>query len=218
MTYARFDQSHTDDPRWIEAGADAFALHVAAVVWCDRQLTDGIITEVMASRVSLAVPPDRTTAAVASLVEQGFWSRADDGDLRIVPFHEHAFPAEQVKRTRARWAGDKQRKRQHDLGDHALCKDPKFCPAIREGSTVESTLESGGASTGGGSHLYQTQPDPTQPDRREGVGEGDGEVGSASGDRAHASGAHGSGATPPDGSASWTVPVQPPGIPTVNGK
>jgi hypothetical protein len=85
-TCAKFDQSHTDDPRWLEAGADAFALHVAAVVWCDRMLTDGTITDAMAARVSLAVPPDRTSAAVDVLIEQGFWTRTEPGELRIVDF------------------------------------------------------------------------------------------------------------------------------------
>src|SRR3954465_12079676 len=100
MTYAKFDQSHTDDARWIAAGADAFAVHVAAVVWCDRQLTDGVISRGMATRVSLAVPPERASAAVAALVKHGFWRDTGDGYL-IEKFTEHAFPAEQVKRTRA---------------------------------------------------------------------------------------------------------------------
>jgi hypothetical protein len=56
MTYITVGQSHTDDERWIEAGADAFAVHIAALVYCDRQLTDGRISTAMAQRVSLAVP------------------------------------------------------------------------------------------------------------------------------------------------------------------
>ena len=64
MTYIKIEQAHTDDARWLEAGADAFAVHVAALVYCDRQLLDGCISRAMALRVSLAVPPDRAAAAI----------------------------------------------------------------------------------------------------------------------------------------------------------
>jgi hypothetical protein len=174
MTYIKLEQSHTDDERWIEAGADAFAVHMAALVYCDRQLLDGSITRPMALRVSLAVPPDRAQAAVDALVARGFWAEVATGYL-INDYDQHAFPAEQIQRTRKRWQQDKERRRQHDVGDHSLCKDPKFCPVIR--STVESTE----ASTGGRSHLYPTQPNQTRPDRRSGSGKGQGgaEAGSA---------------------------------------
>jgi hypothetical protein len=173
MTYAKFEQTHTDDERWIEAGADAFAVHVAAIVYCDRQLTDGRITDAMARRVSLPVPTQRAEAAVATLVEKGFW-RATDAGYVIEKFHEHAFPAEQVKRTQERWKADKARRRQHSLGEHSLCKDPKFCPAIREGaSTVESTEDG---------TVESTRIDQTRPDQTGGrVWDGKGDGGSASG-------------------------------------
>ncbi|WP_151081427.1 hypothetical protein [Nocardioides cynanchi] len=162
MTYIRLEQAHTDDARWLEAGSDAFAVHVAALVYCDRQLLDGRISRAMAARVSLAVPPDRSAAAVAALLEHGFWTEVATGYL-INNYDQHAFPAEQITRTRKRWTQDKERRRQHDVGDHSLCKDPRYCAAIR--STVESTTE----STGGRSRLNQTKPDQTQP---EGLGMG----------------------------------------------
>jgi hypothetical protein len=182
MTYVKVEQAHTDDERWIEAGSDAFALHVAALVYCDRQLLDGRITHPMATRVSLAVPPDRAAAAIAQLVELGFWESEGNG-YRIVGFEEHAFPAEQVRRTRKRWETDKRRRQQHAVGDHSLCKDPKFCPAVAAQlhvtstveSSVASTVESAVASTSGRSHIYQTQLDQTRPDRRSGSGSGSAE-------------------------------------------
>lgn len=178
-TYAKFDQTHADDERWLDAGADAMALHVAAVVWCDRQLTDGHITNGMALRVCLAVPPDRAPQAIAALVEHGFW-RATAKGYRIERFHEHAFPADQVRRTRARWRADKDRRRQHNLGDHSLCKDPKFCPAIRDGaSTVESTADGTTDGTVDSTRIDKDQT-KTRPDRREGSGIGMGGGGSAS--------------------------------------
>jgi hypothetical protein len=171
MTYIRLEQAHTDDARWLEAGADAFAIHVAALVYCDRQLLDGCISRAMAGRVSLAVPPERTPAAISALVSQGFWTEVATGYV-IDNYDQHAFPAEQIMRTRKRWQQDKERRRQHDVGDHSLCKDPKYCPAV--GSTVESTTD----ATGGRSRLNQTQPNPTQP---EGLGKGMGAAADSAG-------------------------------------
>lgn len=167
MTYIKVEQAHTDDERWIEAGADAFAIHIAAIVYCDRQLLDGRISRAMAQRVSLAVPPERTADAIKQLVVAGFWEEGDDGYL-INRYDEHAFPADQIQRTRDRWKADKDRRRQHNVGDHSLCKDPKFCPALAAASTVESGVE----ARGGGSHLNPTQPNQTRPDRRSGSGSG----------------------------------------------
>ena len=59
MTYIKVEQSHTDDARWVEAGADAFALHMAALVYSDRQLLDGLVPRAMAKRIS----PRRTRRA-----------------------------------------------------------------------------------------------------------------------------------------------------------
>lgn len=194
MTYVKFEHEHADDPRWLEAGADALALHLCALLWCDRMLTDGAVPAAMAVRVSLAVPPDRAVEAVAALVARGFWSEDGDGGYQIERYLEHALSAEMILRTRGKWKGDKLRRNQHSLGDHALCKDPQHCPAIaskhRAGdhelchpeycgenagtveSTVDSTTASTSGSTGGGSRLYQTRPDQTRPDRREGSGNG----------------------------------------------
>ena len=173
-THIKVESVHTDDERWLSAGADAFAVHIAALVYCDRQLSEGRISAAMATRVSLAVPAERAGAAVATLVEHGFWAALPAGSYQIEDFHKHALPAEQIERTRARWKQDKDRRRQHALGDHALCKDPRFCPAIRSTveSTTDSTVDSTVDSSTGGSHQYQTSSDQTRPDRRSGSGNG----------------------------------------------
>ncbi|MGO4340692.1 hypothetical protein [Pedococcus sp. 2YAF34] len=171
MTFIRLDSSHTGDERWVGAGGDAFAVHVAALVYSDQQLQDGRISSAMAKRVSLAVEPARAAKAIARLVELGFWSVHPEGGYQIEGYDEHAFPADQIKRTRARWAADKNRRRQHDHGDHSLCKDAKFCPAIRQGSTVESAVDSASDA-----HAY-TKPNSTatQPNSTVGRELGNGE-------------------------------------------
>lgn len=209
MTFAKFDQSHTDDERWMAAGADAFAVHVAAVVWCDRQLTDGAITGAMAARVSLAVPAERSSAAVAALLEHGFWTRIVGGDLQIVDYDGHCFSAEEVRRTRASWAMSKKRKRQHDVGDHALC-DPEKCRAAGALSTMDSVRDSTADSRGESGRLYQIQPDSTRPDRREGSGKGKGGGDSTSSDGSAPLAA--SSPPPPSHVEEWDGDGAPPGV------
>lgn len=131
MTFIKFEHARVTDERWLGAGGDAVAVHLAAIDYCDQQLTDGRISVDMAPRVSLAVSPEAGKEAVKVLVKRGFWAR--DGRTKyyqIVDYPDYAFPAEQIVRTKARWKADKDRRRQHDHGDHALCKDPKYCPAI----------------------------------------------------------------------------------------
>ena len=107
-----------------------------------------------------------------ALVEQVFW--VEDGDAYvIVDYLEHAFPAEQVKQTRARWSKDK--------GSPPTARDRR--PLAVRGPEVLPG-EKGGAgrgfharvprveSTSGGSHLDQTRLDQTRPDRRSGSGSG----------------------------------------------
>ena len=77
MTWVKLPNTFAEDPRWQEAGADAFALHVAALCYCDRNLTDGLLPKVVVPRICLAVPVERTTAAATALVEHGLWVETD---------------------------------------------------------------------------------------------------------------------------------------------
>jgi hypothetical protein len=43
MSWARLDDAILDNPKIIAAGPLGFALHVAAITWCARNLTDGFI-------------------------------------------------------------------------------------------------------------------------------------------------------------------------------
>lgn len=43
MSWARLDDAILDNPKIIAAGPLGFALHVAAITWCARNLTDGLI-------------------------------------------------------------------------------------------------------------------------------------------------------------------------------
>ena len=83
MTYVKVLHTDVADDRWLTAGSDAFALHVAATVWRDRQFTDGRIPKPIARRGAPAtIAPDETAAPIEALLEAGFWT--DDGDAYVI--------------------------------------------------------------------------------------------------------------------------------------
>ena len=166
MTYIQIGPMHTGDERWIEAGADAFLVHIWAASWCDQQLTNGRISKVMAQRVALPVPLDRVTAAIEALLVAGFWEEVD-GAYQIVDYFSHALPADEIRETQERWKRDKKRQRLHAIGNHSACNPDKCQGAMStkdssKDSTVESTAESS----------PYTKPNQTQPDPTEGRGFG----------------------------------------------
>lgn len=77
MTRVRFDPSFVEDERWERLGADALVLHIAAVSYSVRTLSDGVVSD---SRVRVLTPLVRRPEAVARrLLEDGLWSRREDG-------------------------------------------------------------------------------------------------------------------------------------------
>lgn len=48
MVWARIDDEILDNPKIIQVGAMGFALHVAAITWCNRNLTDGFVPSIKA--------------------------------------------------------------------------------------------------------------------------------------------------------------------------
>jgi hypothetical protein len=51
MTWARLDDAILDNPKIIRVGPLGFALHVAAITWCSRNLTDGFVPEAKAKQL-----------------------------------------------------------------------------------------------------------------------------------------------------------------------
>jgi hypothetical protein len=89
MSWARLDDAILDNPKIIAAGPLGFALHVAAITWCARNLTDGFIPKRRVAQLldlpSLQVS-ERTKVRILHAVT------ADDvaADLaRIGLWHDH---------------------------------------------------------------------------------------------------------------------------------
>ncbi len=79
MPWVRFDESFADHPKVERVGPLAAWLHVAAICYCSRHLTDGRIPK--AKAVRLADIPDPADH-VSALVSEGMW--AADGDDYVI--------------------------------------------------------------------------------------------------------------------------------------
>lgn len=167
MSSIQLENTYTEDERWLEAGASAFALHIAACCYSDRLNKDGRIPKAMAYRVALAVQPEAIPAAVAALLDTGFWEE-DGADYVLVGYLEDkiGLSAEEKDANRARWAKDKARQRRHSMGNHDLCT-PRMCPMAKQMSTKDTASDSTRESTRVSStttRLDTTRLDTTRPD------------------------------------------------------
>ncbi len=98
MTWVKLSDTFADDPRLESAGTEAFALHVAGLCYCSRQLTDG---RVSTSRALRLWPVEDPVAAVEALVREGLWERGEDGSYLILDYLSDQPSAERVREQRA---------------------------------------------------------------------------------------------------------------------
>jgi hypothetical protein len=81
MTRVRFDPSFVEHERWERLGADALVLHITALSYVTRTLSDGVLTR---KRLRVLTPlVDDPEGVAARLVTDGLWSELDDDTLRV---------------------------------------------------------------------------------------------------------------------------------------
>jgi hypothetical protein len=100
MSWVKLPDEFADDPRWETAGTEAFALHVAAMCYCMRQLTDGILPAPRARRLWPVEDPD---VVVAALVDHGFWKPTESG-YELIGFLDTQRSAENIRAERSKVA------------------------------------------------------------------------------------------------------------------
>lgn len=99
MTYARLDDVFPEHQK-VEALSDrAFRLHVTALCYCSRNLTDGVLTE-RAVRAMCAAIKATIRRHVGELIAAGLWGKASEGWV-VHHFREWNPSAEEVKERRA---------------------------------------------------------------------------------------------------------------------
>lgn len=96
MTWARFDDQFPDHPKVAEVGPLGGWLHVCAICYCSRMLTDGFVPK---GQVRKLADIDDVTPLLTALVAAGLWEECEGG-YRVHDYLEYNPAAEQVKAQR----------------------------------------------------------------------------------------------------------------------
>lgn len=148
MTWVKLSDTFAEDPRLVKAGESAFALHVAALCFCNRNLTDGHVSREMVGRLWAVKRPK---AVAARLVEVGLWEETEDG-YRLVEFLDAQPSRVQVEGERRKTAERQARWRDRQVTDGVT-------NAVSNGVTDGV---SNGVTNGA-----PTRPDPTRPEKEQ---------------------------------------------------
>lgn len=76
MPWIRFEDNFPEHPKVLALSDAAFRLHVRAIGYASRYLTDGLISMTVLGAISKGRPGLRCSE---ELVKVGLWERADDG-------------------------------------------------------------------------------------------------------------------------------------------
>src|SRR5689334_9647610 len=115
MAWVKLDDGFTDHPKILALTDRAFRLHVAAMCYSGRYLTDGYIDPGGLRRV-LAVHQGRKRD-VDALVQAGIWEPDGDGGYHIHDWLDWNRPAEKVKHVREESAKRQQQYRDRRKGE-----------------------------------------------------------------------------------------------------
>ena len=137
MTWVRLSDTFADEPRWETLGAEAMALHVAALCYCNRNLTDGVLPRSRAERLLAA---SNSPAIVDALITAGLWIDNNNGDVEIVNYLNEQPSREKVEAERERWRLSKQMSRKSPRGTPARSPNvPSRKGRARKTRTVRGT-------------------------------------------------------------------------------
>lgn len=130
MTWTKLSDTFTDDPVLLRLPRSTRLMHVEALVYCNRLLTDGVITRAALRRCTDHDDPE---AGARQLLEAGLWREHGDGWV-IVDFTRDQPSRADVERNREAGRVRQERLRRHRAGDHSLCLSTA-CHAVTPGVT-----------------------------------------------------------------------------------
>lgn len=152
MTWTRLSDDFSDRPALLSLGRSARLLHVEALVYCNRMLTDGGLPRGALGRITDS--PD-VAADVAELVAAGLWVATDTGwELDWSDQENAATVAARREDHKARQATYRERGERHNRGDHSLCT--KNCPYRRSDVSRDAS---------GDTAVTRARPVPSRPKR-----------------------------------------------------
>jgi len=173
MTWTKLSDSFTDELDDANLSPEAAILHVAALCYSMRLLTDGRLRKKQAQRLYTLTDPEQ---AIQDLIDAGYWTETDGG-YEIVNFLEDQRSAEAVRREQvlkkerqARWL-DKKRNpetnghRSRDASQDASRDGAPAQPSPAQKKGAEDGLREKGSAPGGASLLlaHQRKKQPTTP-------------------------------------------------------
>lgn len=163
MTWTRLSDDLMDRPVVLTIGRSARLLHVEALVWCNRHLTDGVLPAGALRRIS---DSDDVERDVAELAKADLWESIDEGTWQVQWADQETAEKVESRRTgrNARQRNFEERRALHAGGDHSKCFSSS-CRYVAKtspdasGATSDDALpsrpapdpEGGGKRGGGGS-------------------------------------------------------------------
>ncbi len=138
MSWVRLDDAFLDNRKFLRAGPLAGYLHIAAIAWANRNLTDGVIPREQPPRlaswhvVNHDLDPEvvgnighedavKWASLVHRLLECGLWVERDDGDYEIHDYLDYQKSAQQIREEREKSAQRQERWRnKKNNGDNTV--------------------------------------------------------------------------------------------------
>jgi hypothetical protein len=151
VTWVRLDDTWCDSEAALQAGPMAAWLHVCALSWSNRGLTDGRLPASVVRR--LADVPD-PMAEAARLVEAGLWEQTDDGYV-LVGYAETQPTADKVRRQRAEKRARQERWQSKRRGADASRDASRDASAGRSGDGAPPRPAPKGSGSGAPTRLAQ---------------------------------------------------------------
>lgn len=162
MAWLRIDDSFVTHPKVVSLSDKAFRLHVAALCYCARHLTDGVITPAALLTLSHAASITRPSRVHDQLVSAGLWEPVDNC-WRIHDWADWNPTADQV---RAQRSAAKERMRRIRSGGKSKNsspeQEPPFARSSPERSPERSRLPSHPPSPNGDGMGKAAAPAPTE--------------------------------------------------------
>jgi len=153
MTWTRLSDNYTDRAEFEDMSLSACYLDVEALVYCNRLLTDGFLSDTKLPRITRSNDPE---ADMQELIDSGLWWEVEGGyqrnwDDQISGASVESNREHNAERQRRFDESKRERETLHRAGDHSKCK-PEWCSALRgKPNALPNALPNAG----------QTRPDPT---------------------------------------------------------
>lgn len=145
MSWTKIDNDTLERSAIVAVPRYARLVHIEAVLWCGRQLSDGAIPRHM---LGYLTHEPSAAEAVDELVKGGLWETTKTG-WQIVGYVDEYTDAATVMETRKQDAERQRRTRdrskKHGNGDHSLC-DSRWCKSKDSAATKPAAATTNGVA------------------------------------------------------------------------